>query len=186
MPESSPPRCGTFLPKARYAALCLCLSLAPGAPASPPLPEPAPVISSDLVLNGTGTRRLMFAKLYTCHLFLPRRTSSFDEIASLDGSVEIHLDVHGDTPDSLPDDWEKVLDEELSQQLYQKTKSHYQELTAGDRVVVAYDPDDGTEVWLNGEKQFTAPGTGLMRALLEQWVGEEPVSQSLRQSLLAQ
>ncbi|MDZ7685720.1 MAG: hypothetical protein U5O39_12510 [Gammaproteobacteria bacterium] len=48
--------------------------------------------------------------------------------------VEIHLDVHGDTPDSLPDDWEKVLDEELSQQLYQKTKSHYQQLTAGDRV----------------------------------------------------
>lgn len=168
----------------RCVILWLCLSLVPAVLAGPPVPKQTPVISSDLVLNGAGTRRLMFAKLYTCRLFVPRRVSSYDEIAALDGPVEIHLDVHGDTPDSLPDDWEKVLDEELSQQLYQKTKSHYQQLTAGDRVIVAYDPDDGTEVWLNGYKQFTVPGPGLMRALLEQWVGEDPVSRGLRQRLL--
>jgi len=145
-----------------------------------------PLVLDELVLNGAGTRRVMFAKLYTCRLFVPREISSFDEARSLDGPIEIQLEVHGEPPGSLPDDWEKVLDEELSQQLFRKAQAHYRRLEEGDRVVVAYLPGEGSTVWLNGEKRFTDPGPGLVLALLEQWVGERPVSKSLRRSLLGQ
>lgn len=143
-----------------------------------------PQIVDGLVLNGTGTRHLLFAKLYTCRLFVPRQVSSFEEISKLNGPIELHLDVHGDPPGKLPDDWARVLDEELSQKLFERVKSRYRKLDAGDRVIVVYKPGEGTSVWLNTERQFTDPGPGLMMALLEQWIGDRPVSVNLRHRLL--
>ncbi len=143
-----------------------------------------PQVMDELVLNGTGTRHLLFAKLYTCRLYVPRRVSSFEQIRELNGPIELHLDVHGEPPGKLPNDWARVLDEELSQKLFERVKSRYRKLDAGDRVIVVYEPGEGTSVWLNRNKQFTDPGPGLMMALLEQWIGDRPVSMNLRHRLL--
>lgn len=145
-----------------------------------------PIVFEELILNGAGTRRLLFAELYTCRLFVPRKITSFDEARELNGPIEIHLEVHGEPPGKLPDDWAKVLDEELSAKLFEKARTRYRNLSGGDRVVVAYRPEEGSTVWLNDEEQFTDPGPGLVLALLEQWVGERPVSRSLRRNLLGQ
>lgn len=134
--------------------------------------------------ESAGQWRLMFVELYTCRLFVKKKISSWGEMKTLDDPMEIHLEVLGQPPGSLPDEWASVLDEELSKKLFKNAKSHYRNLNAGDRVIVVYRPDKGTEVWLNDKKQFTDPGSGLMRALLEQWVGERPVSVPLRQDLL--
>ena len=49
---------------------------------------------------------------------------------------------------------------------------------------IYYRPDTGTEVRINGEWRGAIKGNEFFRALLGIWLGEDPVSKSLKQEML--
>jgi hypothetical protein len=60
----------------------------------------------------------------------------------------------------------------------------YRSVTQGDRYVMEYLPGEGTRLSLNGEILVTVEGRDFARAYFGIWLGEEPLSQNLRNALL--
>ena len=58
-------------------------------------------------------------------------------------------------------------------------------MTKGDSFSFDYKPRIGTIVRFNGKIILEDKGYGLMEALLDQWIGNDPVSTSLRDSLVS-
>jgi hypothetical protein len=60
----------------------------------------------------------------------------------------------------------------------------YADVEAGDRYALTYLPGRGTELAMNGEPLGTIAGADFASAYFRIWLGEEPVSESLREDLL--
>ncbi|MGB5177609.1 MAG: chalcone isomerase family protein, partial [Gammaproteobacteria bacterium] len=54
----------------------------------------------------------------------------------------------------------------------------------GDVLSIAYTPEKGTEVRINGEWRGAVEGNDFFRALLKIWLGPNPVDKSLKQDML--
>lgn len=139
---------------------------------------------TSLVLNGRGTRKAMFFDLYTCELYLREPTDDAARILGEKGPITVQLEVHGDPPGSILGAWAAVLKRELSDKMFRKTTMLYRDLEEGDRIQLHYVPENGTTVAINGESLFVDPGRDLIHAVLDQWVGEAPVSDELKEALL--
>jgi hypothetical protein len=62
----------------------------------------------------------------------------------------------------------------------------YEDVRPGDRYSLTYIPGIGTEFALNGELKGTIEGTDFAQALFSIWLGQKPVSKSLKLALLKQ
>ncbi|HDP90042.1 MAG TPA: hypothetical protein ENN42_08825 [Thioalkalivibrio sp.] len=60
----------------------------------------------------------------------------------------------------------------------------YRDVAEGDRYRLCYDPDAGTELALNDAPLVRVQGEDFARAYLGIWLGERPLSDSLRTALL--
>lgn len=150
------------------------------------LPDRIVLGEQTLLLNGYGERTLLLTALYRCALYLPRPATAPEAVDVANQPVAILVDVlYGDPGDEIPDRWARVVREELSDQMYRRFRALYRSLEKGDRVLFRYHPQLGTDVVVGGKKALTVPGPDLMEALLEQWIGAEPVSTDLREALLA-
>lgn len=139
---------------------------------------------TSLVLNGRGTRKFMFFDLYTCELYVLEPTDDSARILRENGPITVQLKVHGDPPESIPGEWAAVLKGELSDKMFSKTTILYRDLEKGDRIQLQYQPETGTTVAINSESLFVDPGRELIQAVLDQWVGEAPVSDELKAAFL--
>lgn len=150
------------------------------------LPETLVVAGETLQLNGYGEREILWAEIYRAALYLPRRSADvgFIRDAGTAKALQI-LTLASDIPDRMPSDWRTVFREELSRELFGKLRNAYRDLVQGDVLTFAYAQGAGTTVSVNGDAILTDPGHGLMADLLDQWVGEDPVSRNLRRLLLA-
>jgi len=60
----------------------------------------------------------------------------------------------------------------------------FETLHAGDRVLLDYLPAVGTRVTINGSERGVLSGHDFNQALLKIWLGESPVTKSLKRDLL--
>jgi len=60
----------------------------------------------------------------------------------------------------------------------------YQNVEPGDRYALTYTPGHGTELSLNGERLGVVRGAEFARAVFSIWLGEKPLSRSLKTRLL--
>ena len=60
----------------------------------------------------------------------------------------------------------------------------FTDLHKNDQVLLDYVPGKGTSVSIKGELKGLIPGEDFNRALLSVWLGAEPVTESLKNSLL--
>ena len=137
-----------------------------------------------LVLNGYGERERWFLNVYGCALYAPRKSSSPAFLMAPSTPTAIRILVRIDPPAEPPDRWEETFRAELSRELFHRLTDAYETIVAGDELLFAYAPRAGTTAYLNDRKLFHDPGHGLMRGLLEQWLGPQPVSLNLRRLLL--
>ena len=152
------------------------------------LPESFPirqtVSGTHLVLNGYGVRERLFLDVYGCALYAPRRTSSSDYLMAPTTPTAIRIRVDLTPPADPPARWEETFRNALTPALYAHLTSVYEGLAAGDVLLFTYAPERGTRAYLNNRHVFTVAGHGLMRGLLDQWLGPYPVSADLRRQLL--
>lgn len=174
------------------ALVAILLAFAAAPPATAMAPLTIEVGGSELVLCGEGTRSKYLMDLYRVAMYLPRQSSDLSYIRRPDIAKAFRVDVlfDGPVPDEMPDDWRTELVPVLSSGQMQQMSQTFERLKPGDVILVTFNPgqgpEHGTRLALNGRTVITDPGPGVIDALIDLWLGPQPVSDEVKQALLGQ
>jgi hypothetical protein len=147
----------------------------------------------ELILNGGGIREKLFMDIYIGALYLPEKTGSARAILSATGpaSVRMHFLYKEVSREKIIDGWHDGLSANLTGPEYtalqprlEQFNSLFRSMRSGEVISIDYVPGSGTAVRINGKLQGTVPGNDFFRALLKIWLGDRPVSKSLKQGML--
>jgi len=154
--------------------------------------------SSELVLNGAGLRTKSFFKVYVAGLYLAAKKTSADDVLALPGAKRVSMRLMRDlSAKQLTDALEEGIRDNTPTPEQEALKGRLAELTAimsslqsakeGDVIALDWVPGSGTRIVLNGElRGKPIAGENFYRALLRIWLGDNPVSVSLKKALLGQ
>jgi hypothetical protein len=159
------------------------------------LPEEVsmPGEQSPLVLNGVGFRKKFFFKIYLASLYLKERQSDPRQIVELDEPKRIQMDMLYSKveKEKFVEGWNEGFSanqtaQELVplQERLNRFNDMFETLVEGDRVQLDYLPGKGTRVSIKGVEKGVIPGLDFNQALLKVWLGEAPVTASLKKALL--
>ena len=146
-----------------------------------------------LLLNGAGIRKKFFFKVYLASFYLPQRVSDVNSILTSNQANRVRMDMlHSEVAkEKLTAAWNDGFEANHSAQELSQLKSRietfnalFETLVAGDRVELDYIPETGTRVTINDGVKGVIPGEDFNRALLKIWLGESPVTKSLKSQLL--
>jgi chalcone isomerase-like protein len=159
------------------------------------LDDKAKVGSSDVVLNGTGIRKRVFFQVYAIGLYLPKKTDAAKEAVASPGAkrILIHMlrdvgaeqftsalveGIHANQPEAEARAQEARLDELVA------TMTGLKEAKRGMRIALDW-TGSTTQLFVDG-KPAGRPidGEDFYRALLRIWLGDNPVQDDLKKSLL--
>jgi hypothetical protein len=172
------------------AALALVSATGFAAPAVLHGQSPAEVRagSTRLTLIGEGTRtdQLGGDALYTVAVYAEAGPLDVARLADAETSKALRIEiVKDDDPfNPLTRPWRR----ELVPSLDLAAATHLRAITAparkGDVLMVEYEPGRGTTIRGNTLTAVTRAPHGLMVAFLDQWLGQRPVSEDLKRTLL--
>ena len=150
-------------------------------------------IEQSLLLNGAGIRYKFFFKIYVGALYLPELNNDPALImqASQANRIAMHI-VYDEVPqEKLTKAWLEGFEDNTGQTEFVALKSRLDEfnamftsLQAGDVVLLDYLPGIGTRVSIKGEDKGLIEGADFNRALLSVWLGDDPVTEELKQAML--
>ena len=159
------------------------------------LEDQAKLGNADLVLNGAGLRKRLFFQVYAIGLYLPKKTSSALDAASMPGPkrIEIHM---------LRD----VGAEQFTEALAEGIRANHNEAEAkaleprvkqlAGTMAAMKEAKSGSTIrmdWAGGATQLVVdgkpagapiPGEDFFRGLLRIWLGDQPVQDDLKKALL--
>ena len=152
-----------------------------------------PGTSQTLVLNGAGIRYKFFFKVYVGALYLPEQQQDAGKIMANDAynRIVMHI-VYDEVPKAkLVSAWQEGFADNNSEGVMASIKDRLQafndmftDLKQGDIVLLDYLPGTGTRVNIKGQELGVIAGADFNRALLSVWLGDEPVTEELKEALL--
>ena len=157
---------------------------------------PETVTQSDgtlLQLNGAGIRSKLFFKIYVAQLYLAKKQSDVGALLQEDSGRRIVMDFLYDKveKETLTEAWDQGFEgngsaAQLTDLAAQITtfNSLFDMVKKGDQIVLDYIPGMGTTVFIRGEKKGTIEGKPINDLLLLIWLGDKPVSKTLRSEML--
>lgn len=160
------------------------------------LEDKAKLGNADLVLNGIGLRTKVFFKVYVIGLYLPAKAATSAAVLEQKGVKRAHMvllrDVSAeDFSDALIEGLRNNSSEAEMVALKARVDQFRQAIVAAGEVksglVVHLDylPESGTRLTLGGKQQGKdIPGEDFFNALLRIWVGEKPIQDNLKETLL--
>lgn len=146
-----------------------------------------------LVLNGAGIRKKFFFSIYLASLYLPSSTGDAGVILDADQPNRVQMDMLYSKveKEKFVEGWNDGFAANHSEQQLAPLKDRverfngmFDTLHAGDRVLLDYLPAVGTRVTINGSERGVIPGHDFNQALLKIWLGDSPVTNSLKRDLL--
>jgi len=146
-----------------------------------------------LQLNGAGIRKKFFFKIYIGALYLPAVNHSASEVIESDAPnrVLMHFLYDEVSREKLSDGWKSGFKANHDRNTLNALEPRIEQFTKlfvdarkGDRIWIDYLPGTGTRVTMNGTVQGIIPGADFNRALLRIWLGDEPVTDDLKQAML--
>jgi len=163
--------------------------------ASVSLEEQAAVegIEKKLILNGAGIRYKLFFKIYVGALYLPAKQNAADQILSSSHAnrVVMHFLYDEVEKEKLVNAWIEGFEDNVDETLYKTLEDRlvqfndmFQDLHKGDVVLLDYIPEQGTRVTIKGMNKGVIKGSDFNRALLSVWLGEDPVTEELKDAML--
>jgi hypothetical protein len=161
------------------------------------IPDTLSLPNSDttLVLNGAGVREKFFMDIYIGALYLESKTSTAKTILNDTGaaSVLMHFLYSEVSKEKLTNGWSEGFEKNTSHAKMQAIEERitmfnklFQTVHEGDVIRLDYLPESGTQVRINGEWRGKVEGNDFFRALLAIWLGEKPVTKSLRKGMLGE
>jgi hypothetical protein len=157
------------------------------------LPDRISVGDTELVLNGAGVREKFFFDIYVAALYLPARNKDAGTILQTDQPWRMSMNFLYSEVDKekLDKGWEEGFESNVSSdrlpalhERLQKFKAMFITMHKGDVILMDYLPGAGVRVTIKGEEKGVVPGADFARALLSVWIGPEPVTSSVKKSLL--
>ncbi len=148
---------------------------------------------TELVLNGAGIRKKFFFSIYLASLYLPSTTGDAGAILTANQPNRVQMDIlYSEVKkEKLVAGWNDGFAANHSAEQLQPLKDRldrfngmFDTLVSGDLVQLDYLPDAGTRVTINGEERGVIAGQDFNQALLRVWLGESPVTKSLKRDLL--
>lgn len=148
-----------------------------------------------LKLNGLGIRSKFFFKIYIAALYLKNPSKNAAEIIASDSAKRIVMHFLYDEvaaeklvagwndgfEDNLSDDELKSLSTDIKQ-----FNQMFETLKEGDVVTLDYLPKQGTRITIKGVNKGIIKGAAFNQALLKIWLGDEPVTDDLKEALLGE
>ena len=180
------------------AVLALCAGLGAQAAevAGVKLDDRAKVGAADLVLNGAGVRKRAFFSVYAIGLYLPDKKPGAADAIGAPGAKRVAIymlrDVDAATfTDALVDGMRPNHDETTMKALEPRIAelssimSELKEAKKGMAILLDWQPGAGTLVNVDGKSRGKPiAGEDFYRALLRIWIGERPVQDDLKKTLL--
>ena len=159
------------------------------------LDDKAQVAGTELALNGAGLRKRIVFKVYAIGLYLPKKTSSALEAASMPGPkrIEIHMlrDVSAEQftealADGIRENHTEAEAKALEPRVKQLADTMAQMKEAKDGSTIRMDSSGGaTQLVVDGKPAGAPiPGEDFFRGLLRIWLGDKPVQDDLKKALL--
>jgi len=150
-------------------------------------------IDSPLKLNGAGIRYKFFFKIYVGALYLPEKQTDAATIlkSSQPNRILMHF-IYDDVPKKkLVDAWLEGFENNNNKAAFDAVKSRlyefngmFSDVKKDDVVLLDYFPGKGTRVSIKGVEKGVIKGRDFNRALLYVWLGEEPVTEELKDAML--
>lgn len=148
-----------------------------------------------LVLNGAGLRTKVMLKIYVVGLYVPARTKSADAVIGSKQLRRVRLVMkrglgagtiwdafdEGIQANSSPAEI-AALKPKLDQ--VEKLFKEMGEVAEGDAIDIDFTADGATNVAYKGQPKGSIPGIDLQRALLQIWLGKDPVQSDVKAALL--
>ena len=152
-----------------------------------------PGYEGELMLNGAGVRSKMFFKIYVAALYLPSPVKDVEKIVSGEVPKRVFMNfIYSEVSKKKMDDaWQDGFSNnasseqmnELAQRLT-RFKNMFGTMREGDVVWLDYLPGTGTRVTINGVNKGIIDGQDFSTALFNVWLGQNPVTDSLKDDLL--
>ncbi len=152
-----------------------------------------PGVEKKLHLNGAGIRYKFFFKIYVAALYLPEKQNDANSVlnASQANRVSMHFLYDEVEKKKLVNAWLEGFEDNVDDKVFAAVKERlnkfnqmFTDLRNGDVVLLDYIPQQGTRVTIKGELKGVIEGADFNRALLSVWLGEEPVTDELKDAML--
>ncbi len=149
-----------------------------------------------LVLNGAGKRTRFFFNVYVAGLYLPSKTADARQVLSMNGPKRMSMTLMRHlSAAELSDALREGIGRNSTPAELSGIQSQLDTLIAtmtaiggansGDLLTIDFLADGATQVGLNGlARGKPIPGGDFQRALLNVWLGQNPVQDSLKTALL--
>jgi hypothetical protein len=146
-----------------------------------------------LVLNGAGIRKKFFFDIYLTSLYLQQRSSDIAEVSNFERPARIDMRIlYSEVKrEKFVQGWNDGFSANLSSERLQavgerldRFNGMFQTLQKGDLIRLDYLPGKGTLIIIKGEEKGVIPGADFYQSLLMVWLGDSPISRSLKQDLL--
>ncbi len=148
-------------------------------------PSNIEIQGSNWKLYSHGVRNFAFMDLYQCALYRMQKEKILDSVLDLKSPIAIRIQIlTSNLPDNVPSAWKEAIKPEVTDKTYNRFKKQYLKIEEGDILIFTFLPSQSTNLYLNGKKELVDPGPGLMQALLDQWVGLNPISEDLKVALI--
>lgn len=149
--------------------------------------------TTPLVLHNVGLMRWQVVlKAYVAALYLGENVSPKDALTDVPKRLELHYFWPISGKDFGPAG-EKVLSKNISDTVCKRLRRQldrinalYEDVKPGDRYSLTYLPGIGTELALNGKPMGVIDGADFAAAYFSIWLGQKPMSASLKAQLLGQ
>jgi hypothetical protein len=146
-----------------------------------------------LELNGAGIREKFFFDIYVAALYLQQKSNQQSVILNNQepARVEMRILYSEVAQEKIIEGWNEGFVANLSKsqltQLADRLRQFngwFETLHEGEMIELDYFPDKGTRVKIKGIEKGIIPGADFFQALLSVWLGDKPVTKSLKSSLL--
>jgi len=146
-----------------------------------------------LVLNGGGVREKMWIDVYVAGLYLPAKSSNATEIVQGDNPAAMRLHIVSgmvnseNMSESVHEGFEKSTAgavAPLKDKIEAFINVFAEPIKVDDVFKLIYIPGEGVKIYKNDVYKSTVSGLDFKKALFGIWLGENPVSSSLKKGML--
>ena len=148
---------------------------------------------TQLVLNGAGIRSKFVFDIYIGQLYLKEKNTDAAAVIQADTGkrIAMHFLYSEVGKDKLVDGWNEGFEGNGTKEQLAALKGQIDAFNAmfdtvkeGDEIILDYIPGTGTTVTIKGMNKGTIPGKAFNDLLLAIWIGEEPVTDDLKDEML--
>jgi hypothetical protein len=145
-----------------------------------PLETHLRVGTNAVTLASCGIRNTLWIDHYVAALYVPQR-AGVQAVPNADQAKAMRIRILDRSwlPRELPRKWSAALAHGLPEESLRQVRAAFSALAAGDDVEIAYGPQRGIEMRVNGRRVTRAAGHAAIDSLLATWADREPVETKL-------